>query len=386
MQFFPLAISVAALWGKAWPLLLAVLYFGFLIFSHEVGHFSAARAFGVQVNEFSMGMGPRLLKFRNKKSGTLYSLKAVPFGGSVLMDEDEEAASDNPRAFNNQKPWKRFCILFAGALVNLVCGVIIMGILVGMSATVATTRVWGFDSEDAASMQQGLRAGDQIIKVNGKRLYSFMDLDYLASRVGGKVDLTLRRDGQQVKLRGFQFPMEDTEEGMQRIARDFWPVIYNADSDYSNTVGPPTFWLRLKETLGESFSAVRMVWLSLLDMVTGKFKLRDISGPIGVVTILTDTAQVAQQGAASQDKAKALGGLLTLLNLFALISINIGVMNLLPLPALDGGRLVFTAIEMVFRKPVPKKFEGYVHAAGFALLMVFMAVVSFSDIWALIKK
>jgi regulator of sigma E protease len=144
--------------------------------------------------------------------------------------------------------------------------------------------------------------------------------------------------------------------------------------------------LRVKETLGESVSAVRMVWLSLLDMVTGKFRLRDISGPIGVVSVLTDTAQEAQQGAAGNDKAVALGTLLRLLSLFALISINIGVMNLLPLPALDGGRLVFTGIEMLFRKPVPKKFEGYVHAAGLAALMLFMVVISFSDIWALVKK
>ncbi|MDR2687066.1 MAG: M50 family metallopeptidase [Oscillospiraceae bacterium] len=380
----PLSISIGELWGKAWPLLVAVLYFGFLILAHEAGHFSAARAFRVQVNEFSLGMGPRLLKFKRRGGETLYSLKAIPFGGSVLMDEDEEAGG-NPRAFNSQKPWKRFCILFAGAFVNLVCGVLIMGVLVGMSSTILTTKVRGFVSEEASTLAQGLRAGDVITKVSGRRIYSFMDLEYLASRAGGRVDLTVRRDGKQVKMPGFQFPMEEAE-GMQRIQFDFLPVYYSSNPEYKNAAGPPTFGLRVRETLQESVSAVRMVWLSLLDMVTGKFRLRDISGPIGVVNMLTDTAQEAQQGAASQDKAAARGALLTLLNLFALISINIGVMNLLPLPALDGGRLAFTGIEMIFRKPVPKKFEGYVHAAGFALLMVFMVVVSFSDIWALVKK
>jgi len=384
MQFLPLAISIGTLWGKAWPFLVAVLYFGFLILSHELGHFAAARTFRVKVNEFSMGMGPRLLKLKPKNGETLYSLKAIPFGGSCLMDEDEEAG-DDPRAFNNQKPWKRFCILFAGAFVNLVCGVLIMGVLVGMSSTILTTRVRGFVSEEASTLAQGLQTGDAITKVDGRRIHSFMDLEYLVSRAGGKVDLTVKRGGKQVKLPGFRFPMEEIE-GIPRIQFDFMPVYYSSNPEYTNAAGPPTLGLRVKDTLQESVSAVRMVWLSLLDMVTGKFSLRDISGPIGVVSILTDTAQEAQQGAASEDKAAAQGALLTLLNLFALISINIGVMNLLPLPALDGGRLVFTGIEMVFRKPVPKKFEGYVHAAGFAALMIFMVVICFSDIWTLIKK
>jgi len=376
MRFIPLAVSIGALWGKAWPLLVAVLYFGFLIFSHEVGHFSAARAFRVKVNEFSMGMGPRLLKVKNRKSGTLYSLKAVPFGGSVLMDEDEQASED-PRAFINQRAWKRFCILIAGALVNLACGVVIMGVIVGMSPALLTNRVREF-REEAVSAAQGLQVGDKVVKVNGRRVFSAMDVGFLFTRSrDGTVDLVVRREGRNIKLAGVELLKYTSGEGGEPFYYYDFYLVRNEE---------PGFGPRLKETLGESVSAVRMVWLSLLDMVTGKFRLRDISGPIGVVSILTDTAQEAQQGVATQDKSKARDALLTLLNLFALISINIGVMNLLPLPALDGGRLVFTAIEMVFRRPVPKKFEGYVHAAGFALLMVFMVVVSFSDIWALVKK
>ena len=384
MHFIPLAINIAALWGKSWPFIVAILFFGFLILSHEIGHFSAARAFRVHVNEFSIGMGPRLLKFRNKKTGTLYSLKAVPFGGSVLMDEDDEA-SESPHAFINQKAHKRFCILVAGALVNLVCGVVIMGVIVGMSPEVGTARVNNF-VEKSTSCDYGLEEGDRVVKIGGKRVYSFMDLGFLLSRAkDGKVDLVVRRGGRNVKLPGVAFPQREIEERTVTV-RDFGVVYYSRDTEDEYATGATTFAMRLGDTLGESVSAVRMVWMSLLDMVTGKFRLRDISGPIGVVSVLTDTAQEAQQGAASGEKAQALDALLSLLSLFALISINIGVMNLLPLPALDGGRLVFTAIEMVFRKPVPKKFEGYVHAAGFALLMVFMVVVSFSDIWALVKK
>jgi regulator of sigma E protease len=237
MHFIPLTVNAGALWGKAWPLLVAVLYFGFLILSHELGHFSAARAFHVQVDEFSIGMGPRLLKLKNRKSGTLYSLKAVPFGGSVLMGEDEEATGANPHAFNSQKAWKRCCILAAGALVNLVCGVVIMGVIVGMSPNIFTTRVRAF-AEDASTQAQGLQAGDVITKVNGKRLYSLVDLEFLVSRAKGRVDLTVKRGRGQVKRPGFRFPM--TQEGdVQQLDYDFGLVFYSTNSEYANASGRP---------------------------------------------------------------------------------------------------------------------------------------------------
>jgi regulator of sigma E protease len=384
MQLLPLAISIGALWGKAWPFLVAVLYFGFLILSHEIGHFSAARAFRVKVSEFSMGMGPRLLKFKPKGGETLYSLKAIPFGGSCLMDEDEEGGGD-PNAFNSQKAWKRFCILFAGALVNLVCGVVIMGVIVGLAPEVGTAQVNNF-VEQSTSCEYGLEVGDRVVKIGGRRVFSFIDLGMLLSRAkDGKTDLVVKRDGKTVKLPGVVFPQREVD-GRVVAKRDFGVVYYSRNMKDENAAGGTNFAMRLQDTLGESVSSVRMIWLSLLDMVTGKFSLREISGPIGVVSILTDSAQEAQQGAASKDKSRAMEALLSLLSLFALISINIGVMNLLPLPALDGGRLAFTGIEMIFRKPVPKKLEGWVHAAGFFLLMAFMVVISFSDIWALVKK
>lgn len=382
MQLLPLAISIGEAWGKVWPILVAILFFGFLILSHELGHFGAARAFKVRVLEFSLGMGPRLLKFKRKNGETLYSLKAIPFGGSVLMEgEDEE--SENPRAFGNQKPWKRFCILFAGALVNLLCGVLIMGVIIGMAAEVGTAEVRGF-VEGSTSCDHGLEEGDELVKIDNHRVYSYIDLGFLLSRSkDGKVDLTVRRDGKKVQLENVVFPQREIEGDMMTL-RDFNLVYYSRDSADEQASGTTTIAMRVKDTLGESVSTVRMVWLSLLDMVTGKYSLKDISGPIGVVSLLSEGAQQVQEGAAQEDSTAARDALLTLLNLFALISINIGVMNLLPIPALDGGRLFFLLVEMIFRKPIPKKFEGYVHAAGFALLMVFMVVIAFSDIWALV--
>ena len=364
-----LAVTLASMWGRAWPIIVAVLYFGFLILSHEIGHFSAARALRVRVSEFNMGMGPRL--FKRKRGETLYSVKAVPFGGSVVMEEDE-APGDDPRAFGNQKPWKRFVILSAGAFVNILCGVIIMAFIVGMSPSIMSTRVESFRAE-AISDTQGLQAGDQVVKIDGKRVFSGMDVGFLFARSkSGKVDLIVRRDGRNIKLealRLLEFTSGESEGKFYYF--DFYLQEYDK-------CGPGLF---VKETIGQSATIARMVWLSLFDMVTGKFQLRDISGPIGVVTILSTSAQEVQT---SPNKADALASLLNLMLLFSMISINIGLMNLLPLPALDGGRLFFCAAEMIFRKPIPKKLEGYVHAAGFALLMLFMVIITFSDVWSLI--
>ena len=361
---------------------MAILYFGFLILVHEIGHFSAARSFRVRVTEFSMGMGPRLLK--RKKGETLYSLKAIPFGGSVLMEEDE-GPSDDPRAFVNQKPWKRFVILFAGALMNIVSGVLIMGVITAMTPVVRTPTVREF-GEASVSCDYGLQVGDTLLRINGKRVFSYMDADFLLSRSrNARADLTVRRNGQKVKLPGVGFLQETAEDGQVYTGLDFFVIHYSNDERYVYKSGPLSAGRVLSQSLRDSVAVSRMVWLSLFDMVTGKFRVSDISGPIGVVALLSDGAAQVQEEAAGKDKEALLASLRWLLMLFAMISLNIGIMNLLPLPALDGGRLFFCVVEMIFRKPIPKKFEGYIHAAGFVLLMLFMAVITFSDIWGLIR-
>jgi len=368
-----LAISIGAIWGKAWPILVAILYFGFLILAHELGHFSAAKAFKVKVNEFSMGMGPRLWK--KKKGETLYSLKALPFGGSVLMDEDEES-SDDPRSFTRQKAWKRFIILFAGAFVNILCGVIIMAVIVTMDPKTYVPQVKDF-GEASITNTQGLEVGDELLIIGGKRVYNSLDLNFLLNRdKDGKMDVVVKRGGKKVTLPDVQFKQGEREDGSTYYGLDFYLVGYEK--------GNRGFGLMVKETLGESASLARMVYLSLMDMVTGKVKLKELSGPIGVVTMLSTGAQQAQESAAGEDKLQALYAFMDLLLLFGFISINIGVMNLLPLPALDGGRLFFTLFEMIFRKPVPKKFEAIVHGVGIILLMLFMVIISFADIFALV--
>lgn len=364
---------IAMVWAKVWPFIAAILFFGFLILSHEIGHFSAARAFRVRVNEFSLGMGPRLLK--RKRGETLYSLKAIPFGGSVLM-EGEDEDSEDPRSFGAQKPWKRFIILSAGALVNIVCGVLIMAVIVGLNPQVSNTRVDEFHP-DSIFDEQGLETGDQILKIDGRRVYSWIDVSYLITRSKtGQVDILLRRGGDTLALEGVELQKyyDPNDESVE-------PFYYQDFSLQRYAKRGPVI---LKESLAHSASVVRMVYLGLLDLVTGQFKLSDMSGPIGVVKVLSDSAQEVQESRETQDSAVTLQYILQLLLFCAMISINIGIMNLLPLPALDGGRLLFCTAEMIFRKPIPKKFEAWVHGIGIILLMLLMVIISFSDIWGLI--
>ncbi|MDR2647281.1 MAG: site-2 protease family protein [Oscillospiraceae bacterium] len=364
-----LAISIAAIWAKVWPIAVAVLFFGFLILSHELGHFSMAKLFKIRVNEFAIGMGPKLFGFGKKE--TKYVLRALPFGGSVLMEGEEEATED-PRSFLAQKAWKRFLVLFAGAFVNLMCGLLIMAIILSMQAGVYSKTVHGF-AEGAPSRVSGLMEGDKITKINGKTVFSSIDVFFLLSRdADGTVDLEVRRGGAKTKLK-VRFSMEENTTGNASIQQDFGLFV--------EKIQPLNV---IKYAVLESVSVARMVWLSLLDMATGKFRLSDMSGPIGVVTIISDQAKEAQQSA--QEGGEAFKeALLNFLFLLALISINIGVMNLLPIPALDGGRLLFLIVEMIFRKPIPKKFEAWVHGIGLLLLLLFMLVISFSDIVSLVQ-
>ncbi len=358
MKFIPL-ISAAEVWGKAWPILVAILFFGLIIFFHELGHFTFAKLFGVKVNEFAMGMGPTLFKF--KKGETKYALRLFPIGGFVSM-EGEDEDSENERAFCNKPTWQRFIIVAAGGTINLIMGVIIVAVMLTQSELIGLPQIHSFHENSVSSQQ--LQAGDEIKKINGKNVYSEYDLSFLMSRDrDGIIDFVVEREGEKVALDGVKFETFDNN-GTLTIVYDF--IIKGVQ---------PTFLNVAKNSVLESVSIGRIVWISLLDLITGQYGLSDLSGPIGTVSYIADAAQTS---VAETDYTY-------LLTLMAMIAINIGLFNLLPLPALDGGRLFFMAIEMVFRKPVPRKYEGWVHAIGLVLLMILMVVISFSDILRLIR-
>lgn len=359
MNALPL-FSLATVWGKAWPILIAILFFGLIIMFHELGHFIFAKLFGVQVNEFSMGMGPTL--FKRKKGETKYSLRLFPIGGFVSM-EGEDEDSENKRAFCNKPVWQRFIIVAAGGVVNLIMGVIIVAVMLCMTDLIGTPEIHSFH-ETAVSNQQ-LQVDDKIKEINGRKVFSEYDISFLMSRDDdGIIDFVVERNGEKVNLDAVEFKTEN-RNGKFTIIYDF--IIKGVK---------PGFVSVAKNAVLESVSIARVVWVSLLDLVTGRYGLSDLSGPIGTVTIIAD---VAQNAASKQIDWSQL------LMIMALIAINIGLFNLLPLPALDGGRLFFMAIEFIFRKPVPRKYEGWVHAVGLVLLLLLMVVISFSDVMRLIK-
>lgn len=354
-------LTASAVWGKVWPILLAILFFGLIIMFHELGHFIFAKLFRVQVNEFALGMGPAI--FKKKKGETQYSVRLLPIGGYVSM-EGEDEDSENERAFCNIKAWKRFIIIAAGGVVNLIMGVIVVAIMLATSGNLIGTTQINFFHEDAVTATQGLQEKDVIKKINGKTVFSEYDLSFLMARdKDGVIDFVVERNGEKVIVNGVKFDTFDNN-GTLTIVYDF--VIVGVK---------PTVLSVAKNAVLESVSIARIVWVSLFDLVTGQYGLSDLSGPIGTVSIIADTAQ----NAVAQTDYSSLWMML------ALIAINIGLFNLLPLPALDGGRLFFLFIEMVFRKPVPRKYEGWIHAVGLGLLLLLMVVISFSDIVKLIK-
>ena len=350
------------LWTKIWPYLVAILFFGLLISIHELGHFTFAKLFKVKVNEFALGMGPAI--FKKKKGETLYALRLLPIGGYVSMEgEDEESQDEN--AFNRKKVWQKFLIVAAGAIMNLVLGVVIVATILSMDSLIGTTKIHSFH-ENAISVQTGLKAGDEILEIDGHRLFSDMDVSFLMSRSDdGVFDMVVRRDGEKVELKDVTF--KTTKEG------EYTYIEY----DFIIQGEKPTVWNVVTTSFKQTVSIARLVWLSLFDLVTGQYGLTDLSGPVGTVNVIADAAAGA---VSSKD------GLITALTMMAFVSVNIGVFNLLPLPALDGGRLFFLFIEGIRRKPLNPKYEGYVHGAGLVLLLLLMVVVTFNDILTLIRN
>ena len=347
-------------------IILALIMFGLLIAVHEFGHFAAAKLFGVQVNEFSIGMGPALLK--KQKGDTLYSLRLFPVGGYCAMEgEDEEAPSDNPRALGNAAGWKQAIILVAGAFMNFLTGLIIVLILyagaAGFYYEVYSGPMEGYGTEDC-----GLQEGDRFLSVDGHRILVSGNAQLYLSRAGDTVDFVVERNGETVHLDNVYIPYQERTDADGNYTRLRGLIIGKA-------VEPAGVGDKLLYAWNTAVDFVRLVWISLGDLVTGAVGLRDLSGPVGIV----DT--MSQVGNASPTAAAAA---YNLLSLAALIAVNLAVMNLLPIPALDGGRVLFLALngflQLFFRKRIPAKYEGYVHFVGLAALLTLSLAVAFSDV------
>ena len=349
-----MVITILNIWNNIWPYLIAILLFVVLIVIHEFGHFIAAKLLGVRVNEFAVGFGPKLFSHQGKE--TKYSINLIPFGGYCAMEGEDETSSDG-RAFCNKKPWRRFLIVAMGAIFNLLLGLIIIAITLAPSKAFTSTVIAEFE-DNALSQQTGLAVDDKILEVDGRKIYSTYDLSYAFTNIDdGKIDITVLRNGKEKLLKDVTFKTE-TENDMSYLTVDF--KVYGI----KKTVGS-----YIKQTVDMAISYCAVVWRSLIDLLGGKYGISAVSGPVGVTAAI---GSVAKQS------------LSALLPIMALITINLGLFNLLPIPALDGGRLLFILIEMIIRRPVPQKYESIIHTVGFIVLIAFMVLIAAKDIWTLI--
>ena len=346
-------IKILELWNNVWPYLVAILIFLVLIVIHEFGHFIAAKAVGVRVNEFAVGFGPKL--FSKKWGETKYALNLIPLGGYCAMEGEDEDSGDS-RAFCNKSAWRRLVIVVMGAIFNLILGLILIAFVLAPQSRFTTTTVAEF-GENAVSSQYGLEVNDKIVEVDGRRIFSTYDLSYAFTNIDdGMIDLTVVRDGEKVKLKDVKFATKEAD-GITYLTVDFY--VYGQEK----TVG--SF---IKNTVQTAFSYCAVIWRSLIDLITGKYGISAVSGPVGVTAAIGNAAKQS---------------LSSLLPIMALITINLGIFNLLPVPALDGGRVLFILFEIIFKKPVPQKYEALVHGIGFALLIGFMLIITAKDIWSL---
>ncbi len=333
--------------------MLAILLFGVLIAVHEFGHFITAKLSGVKVNEFAIGMGPAIFKKRGKE--TLYSLRILPFGGYCAMEGEDENSQD-PRAFSSQPARKRILIVVAGSLMNLIAGFLVL------FAVFAPVREWYIPTVEEVTYhteynENMLKAGDTVKEINGYRVYLYGDMITAITRGAkdGKNEIKVIRNGEEKILTDVSLSSGETEDSSS--GEKGATLVFAKEKS--------TFFGKLKYTFLNGVNLVRLVFVGLSDLISGGVSADQVSGPIGIGKVMAETAKAS---------------LTSLWYLLAFISINLGIMNLLPLPALDGGRFFFILIELICRKPIPAKYEGYVHLAGFVLLMLVMVAVTYNDI------
>ena len=348
-------------------ILFAILLFGFLIAIHEFGHFITAKLSGVRVNEFAIGMGPQILKKKGKE--TEYSLRLFPVGGFCAMEgEDEE--SDDPRSFSKASFWKRCLILIAGSAMNFLTGLVILVCLFSGSEAYISPTIDGFMEGNPAYEQGYLQVGDELLKIDGHMVLVNSDVSLLLGRSNGEtVDLLVRRNGEKLLLEDVPLTLREYElEGEKQLKYGLFFRVKEAN--LGSNIG-----LALRSSL----NFARMVWFSLQDLFSGAAGLKDLSGPVGIVSTMSEVGQAS---------ATAWDAVLNLLYFGAFIAVNLAVMNLLPLPALDGGRLLFLLLNgllsVTIRRQIPDKYESYVHFAGLVLLLLLMLVVGLNDIYKIV--
>ncbi len=350
--------------------LFAILLFSFLIFIHELGHFVTAKLSGVQVNEFALFMGPAI--FKKQVGETLYSLRCIPFGGYCAM-EGEDQDTDNPRSFQKAAWWKQLLILIAGAAMNFLAGLMLFLIVYAPMEQLTTPVIDYFEEGCLLQGEDGLQVGDRILEVDGNQVYTASDFSLILALIPGEVnDLTVQRGAEKVALKDFAMVKAEFPDPNGGTSLRY---------GFNFSLQEATFGRRLAYVWNEAMSNIQNVKLSLQMLVSGRAGLMDMGGP---VMIVDQMAQVAESAPTWVD------ALLNMLYFGGFLSINLSVMNLLPIPALDGGRafflLIHVAVEKISGKKIDPRYEGYVHSVGIILLLGLMAVIMFKDLFVIFKR
>lgn len=350
-------------------ILIAILAFGILIFVHEMGHFVAAKSCGVKVLEFAMGMGPQLVHWQ--RGETEYSLRLLPIGGFCAM-EGEEEDSDDPRSFSAQPLWKKLIILVAGAAMNFLMGFLITALLFASSTGFYSNRLEGF--REGCPYEGTLQAGDRIYSVNGERVYFSANFSEYVGRnaYGGNIDLVILRNGEKIRIDDYHMvPVEyPTANGGTE-----WKYGINF------SVEPSSFGAWLRYSWYNCLDFVRLVRIGLTDLITGNAAVTDMAGVVGIVDIINETGQSAETVSE---------GLENIAYMVALIAVNLAVMNMLPIPALDGGHVLTLCLAALWTKltgRVPdSRIEAWIHTIGLVLLMLLMVFVMYNDISRILSR
>lgn len=345
-------------------LFVTVFVFGLLIFVHEFGHYIVARKFGVGIIEFAIGMGPKIKTWKGKYND--FTLRAIPIGGFVNMvgEYDEEIPEEHKykMPLNSRSVWKRMLIVLAGPFMNILLAFVVMVALVASGNAIGSNVVYGF-MDNSVSDQYGLQANDEIIEVNGKTIRCFSDLSYSIVSDGVEpIDIRVLRDGKEILLEDVSFGVEQ-EEGIVFGSMDF--RVYAKEKTVGNV---------LKESFWQSVSTVYITVDSLVDTISGRYGMDAVGGPIAVGGEINNTIQESDSFAESAQN---------IATLLVMISVSLGVFNLLPIPVLDGGRLLFYIIEAIRRKPMDPKIEQNISVVFTMLLFALMIFVAFKDVMGL---
>ncbi len=345
-------------------ILAAILIFGLLIAVHEFGHFITAKLCGVKVNEFSIGMGPLL--WQKQKGETEYSLRLLPIGGYCAMEGEDEDTGDS-RSFVRQPLWKKFLILVAGTVMNFLTGLVIVLVLFANAGGFCVDQLVDFAEGFPLEGEEGLMVGDVVYKVDGYRTYLWGDTSMLLSYNDGQgIDLEVIRDGEHIVLENFPMYRRDYDgNGRERFGISIGPLVV-----------PRTFGTWLQYSWYQALEYVQLVWFSLVQLVTGNVGVQELGGPV----MIMDT--IAEVGVASETAALAVRNIASIA---ALIAVNLAVMNLLPIPGLDGGRILFLAVDAVslllFKRKVPEKYQAAINMVGMVALLGFMLLITVKDVF-----